>query len=96
MNTQESIKIFCYAQHWSSRNGGIVPVREVENWFDENPEKEEEAGEFCDDWNLVAEGTREEIKADLESQIANLELAKFNSNVAFDLRQLRNALEVVS
>lgn len=95
MKNQETIKIYCYSQHCSSRNGGIVPVREIENWFGENPEAEER-GDFCDDWNLVAEGTREEIHADLESQIAKLESAKFNPNVAFDLRQLRNAIDVVS
>lgn len=95
MKTQETIQIYCYAQHCSSRNGGIVPVREIENWFGENPEAEER-GDFCDDWDLVAEGTREEIKADLESRISKLKTKKYNSNIAFDLRQLRNAIDVVS
>lgn len=95
MKKTDTIKIYCYAQHCSSRNGGIVPVREIETWMDENPELVE-SGYFCDDWNLVAEGTREEIKADLEKQIATLEAGPFNSNIAFDLRQLRNALGAVS
>ena len=51
MTTQEKIKVYCYAQHCSSRNGGIVPVSEIEAWEGENPEKVE-AGEHCDDWDL--------------------------------------------
>lgn len=95
MKTQETIKIFCYAQHCSSCDGGIVPVSVLEDWFGEN-DGAEEAGDYCDDWNLIAEGTREEIKAYIEERIASLKNAKFDSNIAFRLRQHRAALEVVS
>lgn len=86
MKTEESIKIHCYAQHCPGRNGGIVPVSEIE---DRNGES--------DDWDLIAEGTRDEIKSALTKRVASLELGRrLNSNDLFAFRQLRNALSVVN
>lgn len=95
MKTEETIKIYCYSQHCSSRTGGIVPAREIEAWEGENPEMAE-AGYFCDDWDLVAEGTRDEIRAELASRISVMKLGRVrDSNDMFALRQLRIALSVV-
>lgn len=85
MKTEESIKIYCYAQHCPSRNGGIVPVREIESQDGES-----------NDWDLIAEGTRDEILAELTTRVAVMEAGRVrDSNDMFALRQLRNALAVV-
>jgi len=89
MATQEKIKVYCYAQHCPSRNGGIVPASEIEAWEGENPEK-------CDDWDLVAEGTEEEIVIAVRANLGVVNKASpKHSNIMFYRRQLRNALAML-
>lgn len=84
MKDEETIKIYCYAQHCPSRNGGVVSERAIESHDGDS-----------DDWDLVAEGTREEIRKDLTTRISALKSGRIrNSNDLFALRQLCNALSV--
>lgn len=87
-----SLKFYCYAQHCPSRNGQIVPESEIRQWFDENPGKEE-AGELCDDWNLIAEGSEQEIVDHCRDMIRRETGA--DSNAAFSRRQYRNVLDAL-
>lgn len=86
------MKVFCYAQHCSSRNGEIVPVSVIEQWAGENPERWED-GDYCDDWNLICDGSEDEIVDYCRAAIdVGLSAKPYNSNHAFAVRQLRNVL----
>lgn len=87
-----SLKFYCYAQHCPSRNGQIVPESEIRQWFDEHPGKERN-GELCDDWNLIAEGTEEEIVTHCRDMIRAT--TGTDSNAAFSRRQYRNVLDAL-
>jgi len=89
MNT---FKVYCYAQHCASRNGGIVGQNEIDVWKEENPERVAN-GQHSDDWDLIAEGTEEEIVRDIREMLAENTAA--DSNAAFRRRQCRNVLEML-
>ncbi len=85
-----SLKFYCYAQHCPSRNGQIVPESEIRQWFDEHS-GEEESGGLCDDWNLIAEGSEQEIVDHCRDMIRGT--TGNDSNAAFYRRQYRNVLQ---
>lgn len=74
------MKVYCYAQH-TSHNGAIVTQTQLDQYDnpDENP-----------DWDLIAEGTEEEIVRDMRERLVSD--AALDSNAAFRRRQCRNVL----
>lgn len=81
MTTQEKIKVFCYARH-TGRNGAIVPMSQLDQWDspEENP-----------DWDIVAEGTEEEIVQHCRELLWAGYLG-WTPAAEFDRRQLRAVL----
>lgn len=85
------MKVFCYGQQCSGRNGGVVPESEIQQWFDEHPDAPE-GEDYCDDWDLVASGAEDEIVSQCREIIRTTTAA--DSNAAFRRRQCRNVLEM--